>query len=196
MVDSRTGYNAFELYLGLKLHFNSDYDFVKYNGKVKTNFDSYLKRSDKFHFGKLAKNHGKELKDFLIANFIIEDYWAGDLLTQDCENNYTTYKKYMQSLSYSFEQDCRTLQASTDVLDNLFCTDNTTHPIIVSNLLSRTINPITFGIIESRLKFIDGVSIKETYVWPEVKNRMKKLIPFLPYDEKKITDILLKVWSE
>ena len=51
---SRDGYDAYTLYLGIKLHFHSDsYDFVKYNGKVKSDINSFLKRKDKYHFGKL-----------------------------------------------------------------------------------------------------------------------------------------------
>ena len=33
---SREGYDAYTLYLGIKLHFiNEEYNFIKYNGKVK-----------------------------------------------------------------------------------------------------------------------------------------------------------------
>ena len=48
---SREGYDAYTLYLGIKLHFYSKgYDFVKYNGKVKSDINSFLKRKDKYHF--------------------------------------------------------------------------------------------------------------------------------------------------
>ena len=78
MVDARTGYDAYELYLGIKLHFNSDYDYIKYNGKVNTNFDAFLKRKDKFQFAKLGSVYDKELKDFIVSNLINEDSWIGD----------------------------------------------------------------------------------------------------------------------
>ena len=42
---SREGYDAYTLYLGIKLHFTSkDYNFIKYNGKVKADIKSFLKR--------------------------------------------------------------------------------------------------------------------------------------------------------
>ena len=48
---SREGYDAYTLYLGIKLHFYSnDYDFVKYNGKVKADIKSFLKRNDTYPF--------------------------------------------------------------------------------------------------------------------------------------------------
>ena len=50
---SREGYDAYTLYLGIKLHFiNKEYNFIKYNGKVKADIKSFLKRKDKYHFGK------------------------------------------------------------------------------------------------------------------------------------------------
>jgi len=49
---SRDGYDAYTLYLGIKFHFHTDtYDFIKYNGKVKSDINSFLKRKDKYHFG-------------------------------------------------------------------------------------------------------------------------------------------------
>ena len=62
---SREGYDAYTLYLGIKLHFYSkDYNFVRYNGKVKADINSFLKRKDKYHFGKLYKKYKQELQKF------------------------------------------------------------------------------------------------------------------------------------
>ena len=61
-MSSREGFDSYQLYLGVKLHFNSEsYDFVKYNGKVKADLPSFLKRNDRFHFGKLARLYKSEL---------------------------------------------------------------------------------------------------------------------------------------
>ena len=197
MVESRQGFDAYQLYIALKLHFTSDYDFIKYNGKVKSaTFDSYLKRKDKYHFAKVGKKYKSELKDFFISNFIHEDVWVGDMLGKECESNYKHYKKYIQSLSYSFERDCENLEALSESLDSLFLCDDSSHPIICRAVLSRTISPITYGLIESRLHFSSKLPIKEEYVWPEFKNRMLKMIPFLPYDSKKISEIMINVWQK
>ena len=69
-MSSREGYDAYQLYLGIKLHFYSDYDFVKYNGKVKADLPSFLKRNDKFHFAKLSRKYKDELKDFYISQLL------------------------------------------------------------------------------------------------------------------------------
>ena len=122
-MDARFGYESYKLYLGIKLHYNSDYDFNKYNGKVSASFESFLKRSDKFQFSKLRKQHRENLKDFYIANFMHKDYWIGDLFGEEAKENYTEWKKYNQSLLYCFEKDIRYLHSLEGVLDNLFSTD-------------------------------------------------------------------------
>ena len=68
-MDARFGYESYKLYLGIKLHYNSDYDFNKYHGKVSASFSSFLKRNDKFQFAKLRKQYNGQLKDFYIANY-------------------------------------------------------------------------------------------------------------------------------
>ena len=62
--------------------------FVKYNGKVKSDINSFLKRKDKYHFGKLFRTYKQELQDFYIANLSYKDYWAGDLLDKECDKRY------------------------------------------------------------------------------------------------------------
>ena len=101
---SREGYDAYTLYLGIKLHFYSkDYNFVKYNGKVKADINSFIKRKDKYHFGKLYKKYKNNLQDFYIANLSVYDLWAGDLLENECDGRYRDWKKRQQKLTYMFE---------------------------------------------------------------------------------------------
>ena len=103
---SREGYDAYTLYLGIKLHFYSkDYNFVRYNGKVKADINSFLKRKDKYHFGKLYKKYKQELQDFYIANLSVYDLWAGDLLENECDKRYREWKKRHQKLTYMFETE-------------------------------------------------------------------------------------------
>ena len=35
MIHIMDAFNAFKIYMGLKAHFNSDYDFTKYGGKTR-----------------------------------------------------------------------------------------------------------------------------------------------------------------
>ena len=66
-------YEAYKIYHALKLHFNSDYDYTKYNGKAKVTVDSYLKRKDRPFFAKVARKYitPENTKNFFVSNFIV-----------------------------------------------------------------------------------------------------------------------------
>ena len=194
-MDAKFGYESYQLYLGIKLHYNSDYDFNKYNGKVSASFESYLKRSDKFQFSKLRKQHGENLKDFYIANFMYKDYWIGDLIGEEAKENYTEWKKYNQSLLYCFEKDIRYLNSLEGVLDNLFNTDSSSHPIIVSSILSKSISFATGVLLDSLIRWSSSVNITEKYVWPELQRRIQKTQGFIGYNNKKLREKILEIYD-
>ena len=153
-VNARFGYESYQLYLGIKLHYNSDYDFNKYNGKVSASFESYLKRSDKFQFSKLRKQHGETLKDFYIANFMHKDYWIGDLFGEEAKENYTQWKKYNQSLLYCFEKDIRYLHSLDTVLGNLLILVSL---VILSLLTIFYPSPYPYPLEYYSMPLLDGV---------------------------------------
>ena len=194
-VNARFGYESYQLYLGIKLHYNSDYDFNKYNGKVSASFESYLKRSDKFQFSKLRKQHGETLKDFYVANFMHKDYWIGDLFGEEAKENYTQWKKYNQSLLYCFEKDIRYLHSLDTVLGNLFDTSKSSHPIIVNNILSKSISLPTGVLLDALVGWSSSVNITEQYVWPELKRRIQKTQSFIGYNNKKLKEKVLEIYD-
>ena len=108
-----TGYETFELYQALKLHFTSDsYDYFKYNGKSNVSVTSFENRKDKYHFYKLSRKYPnkEEMINFIVANFVEDDKsWVGNLLSEDAAQNYRKRQKVIQSLSYTFENDCNSL---------------------------------------------------------------------------------------
>ena len=55
--------------LALKLHFSSDYDYFKYNGKTNATQQSFEKRKDRFRFSKLAR----KLEDPLLIEFFVSN---------------------------------------------------------------------------------------------------------------------------
>ena len=194
-VNARFGYEAYQLYLGIKLHYNSDYDFNKYNGKVSASFESFLKRSDKFQFSKLRKQHGENLKDYYVSNFMHKDYWVGDLLGEEGKENYTEWKKYNQSLLYSFEKDIRHLNSLEGKLDNLFNNNDSSHPIIVQCLLSKSISFGTGVLLDSLIGWSSRLNISEQYVWPEVKQRLQKTQGFIGYNNDTLKKKVLEIYE-
>ena len=76
-----TGYEAFESYQALKLHFTSDaYNYFTYNGKTNVSVTAFENRKDKYHFYKLSRKftNREELISFIVANFVEDEAsWVG-----------------------------------------------------------------------------------------------------------------------
>lgn len=182
------------MYLGVKLHFsNPKYDYFKFNGKVKSNQQSFEKRNDRYFFKKLAtKFREKELLEFYVSNFLKGDYWIGALVRDNGEKNYQEWKRIIDSITYTFSNDIDYLLEQVDNFDDLFLCRNNQHPEILKKYLSKKITLETLTIINNRLNFTSHFDkrINETLVWPEVKSKIQKYQPFLDVDYKKLHGIL------
>ena len=184
---SREGYDAYTLYLGIKLHFHSkDYDFIKYNGKVKSDINSFLKRKDKYHFGKLFKTHKQELQDFYIANLSLKDLWAGDLLDNECVKVYKDWKNRNQKLSYLFETEVSDLLRKRNI-NKVLEVKNGQHPILLKEFMGKKISLETICIMDEIIGFTKDweKSISETLVYPDIQNRINKYKSFISVYYKK-----------
>ena len=144
MYDIAEGFEAYRTYLALKRHFTSDYNYFKYNGKVRASVDSFLKRRDKFFFRKLSKKYKDEdLVEFFVSNFIISDNWIGNMISQESEDNYVEFKRRRESLSYNFDNELHWLVdycRSNDLeLNQLLIVKDNNHPILFKLLLQNRI---------------------------------------------------------
>ena len=61
-------YDAYKLYLGLKLHFQDEkYNFVRFKGGVRSSPESFYKRKDRWFFEKLIRRYrGEQVKELLL----------------------------------------------------------------------------------------------------------------------------------
>lgn len=194
---SREGYDAYTLYLGIKLHFYSkDYDFVRYNGKVKADINSFLKRKDKYHFGKLFKTYKQDLQDFYIANLSVKDQWAGDLLSEESERVYKEWKNKKQKQFYMFETEVAD-QVRKFKIDTLLKVDNGQHPRLLKAYLSKQISIQTLCIMDEIIGFTKDWErlISEKVVYPEVHTKINKYKTFLSYDHNKYKQKLIELCS-
>ena len=195
---SRERYDSYQLYLGIKLHFYSeDYDFVKYNGKVKADINSFLKRKDKFQFGKLFKNHKEELKDFFIANLSVKDQWAGDLLNEDAIRVYKDWKKRKQSLTYVFDTQVSDLLRKKNI-NQVLEVKNGQHPILLKKYMSKELSLETITIMDEIIGFTKNweKQISEKIVYPEIHIKINKYKSFIDYDRTKFKKRLIELCSQ
>ena len=194
------GFGAYKLYLAVRNHFTSSYDFFKYNGKVNAKEESFLKRKDKFFFAKLQRKYNNDqLRDLFVSNFADgEDFWIGNVLTQKAEAVYNEWKARQIKLSYIFEQDLKFLKDyySEKNLDfnSLFVMEDG-HPILLQCVLRNDIFVETMIIIDKTLNYSRKWNkVLDDPVWTEFKKRMDKYSPFIKFDNEKGKNILRKVF--
>lgn len=191
-----TGYEAFCIYNALKLHFTQkSYDFFKYNGKSKVSIDAFENRKDKYYFYKLSRkfNDAEEYKMFLVCNFIknTSKSWIGNLMDEQSFDEFTKRKRILQSLTYRFSEDCKSLFDGDKNPDDYLKT-NGDYPLLLSKTLQKDINLETLIILNGILNFFPmwNRKINDTIRWPEFQMMCLKYEPFIGYDKQKCRSIL------
>ena len=194
---SREGFDAYCLYLAINNHFNTEsYDFFKYNGKVPVKLPAFLKRNDKYHFAKLAREHREELKDFLVANLSKQKYYVKNLLDSECIENYKEYKKKKQKLSYCVIQDMRYLKDTYEDINIVLECENGQHPPILREYLGKKIEAETFIYFDYMFGIFTDYDklIQEQFIWPKEKNKLIKLKPFVELTRLQLRKEVREVW--
>ena len=181
---------AGKLYNALKLHFNSEeYDYIKYNGKTRIKF---IPQPQLYAFQKLNSRYGDELKNFYIANLLENpNVWIFDLLNQECDDIYKSWKKNQESLGYNFKNDISILMESEEDFNNFFKV-NKNFPPLMKMVQQKKINLETLLILDDILKFIDkwNKQIQEEFIWSAFRLKCIKYKPFLIFDKKKMIKAL------
>ena len=197
-----TSYDAYKLYLAIKLHFTTaNYDYFKHNAKVNSSFNSFIKRNDRFFFHKLATKYGENLQDYYVSNFVDRPKtWVGDLVRADGDTIYNKWRKYNESFSYNFRNDCvlvrNVIDGNNIRFDDVFSVDSGQHPRLLRLLLSGKVSIQSVIIFDKILSFINrwDKEIKETIIWPEKSFKITKLRPFINVNITKCKFIMKEIF--
>ena len=187
-------YEAYVKYLALKSHFSDkNYDFFKYNGKVRAWRTTFETRKDKYFFYKLSKQ--KEPIDFMLANFISnDDFYIGDIREDKANETYMEYKKRMQSLSYVFKNDLSKMKE--DFNENIIVPKNE-HPYLLRLYMRKDICIETLTLIDRCVKMFTywDKELADDIMWPDIKLKATKYSPFLNVDINKYREIILSTFN-
>ena len=187
------------IYQALKLHFTTDsYDYQKYNGKTSVSITSFENRKDKYHFYKLSRKftNKDDLIDFIVANLIEDEKsWVGSLLQEEADMNYRKRQKVIQSLSYTFENDCKLIFEDCILNPNEVLKTDGDYPILLTKTLQKVTQIETLCLLNSILGFFPMWTnkIDDTIRWPEYRRKCIKYTAFLPKDVVKYKLILKKI---
>lgn len=187
-----SAYECFCEYTALKAHFTSNYDYKKYNGKIKAaNPNAFANSNLKLFFQKVAKH--RDVQGYFIANFLADKTaWIRDLAySEQAEAVYSEWAKKVQSLTYSFTQDINKLDE--DDFDANFKAESGNHPKVLKLFMRNEISLETLTILVDLTKcdkYLNKV-LKDDIVWNEISFKVSKYKPFLVYDKDKLRKILL-----
>ena len=188
-----SGIEVYRLYLSLKLHFTTDtFDYFKYGNAAKASQHSFDSRRDKFFFVKLSRTFKEdELREFFVANMIVEDKVYPATLVREGAKNYQEYIKRKQSLAYNFKEDVITLHDISQKFDKLFIIEGV-HPPLLKAHLGGKISIETLAIFNKIFQYVGNFDkdIKEDIVWKPLRNRVLKYEPFISIDKGKYKNII------
>lgn len=194
-----TGYETFGLYQALKLHFTTDsYDYFKYNGKSSISIDAFEKRKDKWHFYKLSRRlqSRDEMMAFIVANFVNDEgIWVGNLLDENSDIVYRQRQKVIQSLSYTFQNDCEKAFDGVSNPNEILQSESGDYPKLLTMTLRKEIELETLCILNRILGFVPMWTrkISDTVRWPSYNRKILKYTPFINFDDTRFKMILKKV---
>ena len=183
-------FDACQLYMALKLHFTTKYDYFKYNGKTKLTVAQFNKRKDKYQFVRLARKYShEEFVEYCCANLIRGKQWIGDF----SKDNWLEHQKVIQSLEYNYKNDLEKLLTNGEKFDILFECGLGSHPRLLKQYLGKKISIETMVILDKILQFKThwDKAISETYIWPDISKRLEKYAPFVNIDVRKYRQITL-----
>jgi hypothetical protein len=192
------GYDAYCLYVGLKLHFSpGTYDFFKYQGKTRTTVVHYEQRKDRYFFHKLARKYNTrdDLAFFLAANFFHRKLsWIGTLLSEESHDLYLARKRVKESLDYVVREDCKKLE-----LDNgparftkVMQVVDGSYPALVQASFQGDIHEETLAVIAAATGWWTRWkgTVTDTIIFPAYQHQCERYLPFLETDLHKIRHML------
>ncbi len=196
-----------EMFLALKLHFTSKYDFVKYQGRTRA--QQVLPR-EKWAIERIARKyqHVDDLKNFFVANmansFLTKgkvDTFINNYSTKEAAEYFEQSENWWNATSYNLTTDLRKLSnvSSTGKFgETLRCVDRE-HPIIFTQYIDGNIsfNTIVCMIIWRPALISYWISAcDDTILFGSYMKFLEKYIPLISRDKQKLDEIIQKVLTQ
>lgn len=194
-VKPETPYQAYQLYVAIKNHFSTSYDYFKYGGKVKTQYSSYEVRKDKYFFTKLQK-HSDPI-GLLVSQFVDNpNAWIGDIVNfESSEMVYNRWKNRQDSLTYLFKQNIQALPTDKDKVLEVI---DGQHPLLLQRYIGTNIYPETVILLNFHLNFFPywENAIDDHAIWPVAYKTLVKYTPFVKQNKTAIKKIIVDYFGD
>ena len=186
---------CFTMFSAIRLHFISNYDYFKYNGKVRVG--DFSARKDKFRYQKLCEIVSEDDMELYIASNFVRNplgksLWIGALTSNEAENNFRECQKFLQSGTYIFRTEVEKLLNINDP-QSIFKVFSNEVPEFIQSHLREEISIETFTILCAvmNLHSYYNKKLKDDYLWAALSKRTLKYRPFLKV-ENEVFDVILK----
>jgi hypothetical protein len=196
-------FDAFLMYMAIRNHFRTRYDYFKYHGKVNITADHFNTRKDKFVFMKLCRMYDDtDLKDLYISNFVREhprNFWPGDLVTDIAKDCMLDWQKKQQSLSYIYDNELNVLFENVQNPNDIFKVEDGQYPLIYQYYSQGKLSIQTLCILDREIGFNSKLKKKfdkDDFLWGIFTDLITKLEKFIEYDHAKMASILNKHLKE
>ena len=191
-----SAFDCYVIYLALKAHFSrKGYDYFKYNGRTKASVENFNERKDRYFFEKLAKKYSKEeLVSYFVSNFLSNsNLWVGEMN----DKNFLDWKRKIQSISYLYENDLKTIIDRCGSLNDAMKCKNSSHSTLIKLYLGDHIMPETMVLLNKITGFIERYdTLLSDSIWIKVSNLLQKYDPFVIVDQDKIKSITYEINTE
>lgn len=181
-------FKYYVMFLAMKKHFGSQYDYHKYHGKIKASFDKFRTSQYAYFFEKLS--HKEDPENLILANMIVKpDVWIREILDDEGEERYLQWKIKMNSMSRIFKAD---LEKLDDNYQANFAVHNGQHPYVMTLYSQKQISLETFTVL-THMANIFGYweqNIVDKIIASDIIKLSKKYKPFLNLNEKKLKDLV------
>ena len=198
------GLEAYSTYLAVRNHFKTkNYDYFKYNGKIKVNEDKFRTRRDHYQFEKMARIMNKEkFISYLVSNFLSEEDYILGMSQGKAMIIHKKWQKSIESFSYQFKEDIKTMYEYSSNFDSHFdyMTDGVLHPMFFKLYLRDKVHINTCVALNQLLNF--------GKVWDcHIEDKMLKdfiflldkytpfLYSYIKIDNNKCKNIILEVYK-
>ena len=191
------GFQTYQIYNALKLHFTTDYDAVKYNFKTAVKRDTFEKRRDRYFFEKLSRRFTKEKLIHYYTSNLIEDpnIWIGDMKDDTYSNYIARHDKLTYMLSqdmsklsdkYSFDEICTTKDDSNPLLEALRAGEISHESVVLVDILVNFLQKL-------KKDLSDPLGINKELINLLLKYKLIMLLSPLP--RKKLKDKLILTFT-
>lgn len=158
--------------------------------------ENFEKRNDKYSYHKLAQH--QDPKGLIVSNHVSRDVgWIGDLFDEKSATIYSEYRKYHNSIAYSYESELKLAHRKIDGDINtlLLVNKQTPVPPLYTLYLKKLVRIETIVILDNYLSFIDMWNRfnTDTILWPRIYIGFQKYRPFITFNEEKLKQITKEI---